>query len=141
MQIPKRHKILSIALAFLLLNASFGWSLSLHYCNGMLLDYSLFGPAEACAMEAKTVPSTSEVPMICGKSCCDDQQISMDTEDARTSTFAQTYSPALSVFVATPAPHAIVVKTPYIFKIPNPKNYIPPLLYEDLCASIQRFLL
>ena len=44
----KTYRHLALILSMLIFSSSVGWSVDLHYCNGHLKSFSLFGTAKSC---------------------------------------------------------------------------------------------
>nr|WP_317166892.1 hypothetical protein [Winogradskyella litoriviva] len=61
------HKILSIALAFLVVFSTLSFTVEKHYCGDNLVDISVFSEVKKCGMEMS--PNTEAIK----KSCCKDE--------------------------------------------------------------------
>jgi hypothetical protein len=73
------HKILSLAMAFVVLFSTMSFTLNMHYCGDTLVETALFHKAKGCGMEMAN-PST-EGCSITKKNCCDDKQIAIEGQD------------------------------------------------------------
>lgn len=69
------HKILAILMTFVVLLSTMSFTISMHYCQGELVDTAVFQKAHACSME---VNSGSTMKM---EGCCNDQEIKIDGQD------------------------------------------------------------
>ena len=74
------RKILSIAMAFLLLASTTSWTVGKHYCMGHLMDVSFFAHAEDCGMDMM-VSDEDISPMEGQDSCCNDEIIVVDGQN------------------------------------------------------------
>ena len=73
------HKIMSLAMAFVVLFSTMSFTLSMHYCGDTLVETAMFHKAEGCGMEMDN-PST-EGCSITKKNCCNDEQLVVDGQD------------------------------------------------------------
>ncbi|WP_370477088.1 HYC_CC_PP family protein [Tamlana flava] len=73
------HKILSIAMAFIVLFTTMSFTINMHYCGDTLVETALFHKAKGCGMEMEK-PSNDGCD-ISKKSCCDDKQVVIDGQD------------------------------------------------------------
>ena len=141
-------------MAFMLLLSSTGFSIDLHYCQGNIKSFSIFGTAKSC--HAKTeknhcqqskischfVKSTIEASDASEKNCCSNESIvvtpDMDTQKVVSEQLTETNISFISAFVAV----FYAGQTLDLAKLIIPhQNYIPPLLNQDIPVLIQSFLL
>jgi hypothetical protein len=73
------HKIVSLAMAFVVLFSTLSFTVNMHYCGDTLVETAFFHKAKGCGMEMEK-PSTKSCS-ITKKSCCDDKQISVEGQD------------------------------------------------------------
>lgn len=73
------HKIMSLAMAFVVLFSTMSFTMNMHYCGGTLVETAIFQKAKGCGMEMDK-PST-EGCSIAKKSCCDDKQLAIEGQD------------------------------------------------------------
>ena len=140
----------------MLLLSSTGFSIDLHFCQGDLKSFSLFGTAKSChAKAAKShcqqkqkkstchfAKSTMETEDGCAKNCCSNKNMvvapDMDTQKVVSEQLTETNICFISAFVAV----FHVDQTLDLEKLIIPYlNYIPPLLDQDIPVLIQSFLL
>lgn len=141
-------------MAFMLLLSSTGFSIDLHFCQGDIKSFSLFGTAESCHAKAEKnhcqqkkstchfAKSTMEVADGCEKNCCSNKNMvvdpDMDTQKVTSEQLSETNISFLSAFVAA----FYVDQSCDLAKLIIPHlNYIPPLLDQDIPVLVQSFLL
>jgi hypothetical protein len=73
------HKILSFAMATVVLLSTMSFTVDMHYCGNTLVDTSIFQKAKTCGMEMEK-PST-EGCSITKKNCCSDKLIVIDGQN------------------------------------------------------------
>ncbi len=160
-KIRKIAKITSLLMAFMLLLSSTGFSIDLHFCQGNLKSFSLFGTAASCHAKAeknhcqKTCSKLASGSSTCHsakpkmakaedseKNCCSNKSMKvapdMDTQKAVSEQLTETNISFLSAFVAVFYADQTLDLANLI--IPH-LNYIPPLLDQDIPVLIQSFLL
>ncbi len=152
-------------MAFMLLLSSTGFSIDLHYCQGNIKSFSLFGTAESCHDKAEkshcqkacsmvasgssschfvesTVKSTVEPTADIERDCCSNESMvvtpDMDTQKVISEQLTETNINFISAFVAVFYANQTLDLAKRI--IPH-QNYIPPLLDQDIPVLIQSFLL
>jgi len=141
-------------MAFMLLLSSTGFSIDLHYCQGDIKSFSLFGTAKSCHAMAKK-SHCSKNKMTCQmtmseteqaddaqRKCCSNKSMEvspdLDTQKVIAEQLTETEITFLSAFVAVfyagQSFDLAKLIIPYL-------NYIPPLLDEDIPVLFQSFLL
>ena len=73
------HKIVSLAMAFVVLFSTMSFMVNMHYCGDTLVETAFFQKAKGCGVEMEK-PSTKSCS-ITKKSCCDDKQLSVEGQD------------------------------------------------------------
>ena len=73
------HKIMSLAMAFVVLFSTMSFTVNMHYCGDTLVETAIFHKAKGCGMEMDK-PSTDGCS-ITKKNCCDDEQLVVDGQD------------------------------------------------------------
>jgi hypothetical protein len=73
------HKILSLAMAFVVLFSTLSFTINMHYCGGALVDTAIFKKVKSCGMEMQN-PS-SEGCSVTKMNCCDDKSVAVDGQD------------------------------------------------------------
>ena len=73
------HKILSFAMATVVLLSTMSFTVDMHYCGNTLVDTSIFQKAKTCGMEMEK--SSTEGCSITKKNCCSDKLIVIDGQN------------------------------------------------------------
>ena len=73
------HKIMSLAMAFVVLFSTMSFTVNMHYCGDTLVETAIFQKTKGCGMEMEK-PST-EGCSIAKKNCCDDKQLTIEGQD------------------------------------------------------------
>lgn len=73
------YKIVSLAMALVVLFSTLSFTVNMHYCGDTLVETAFFHKAKGCGMEMEK-PSTKSCS-ITKKSCCDDKQLSVEGQD------------------------------------------------------------
>jgi hypothetical protein len=73
------HKIMSLAMTFVVLFSTMSFTVNMHYCGDTLVETAIFQKAKGCGMEMEK-PSTEECS-ITKKNCCDDKQLAIEGQD------------------------------------------------------------
>ena len=136
-------KILSIALALIMLSTNMGFAIATHYCGGMAVESQLVFGHEAlnCGMANmdKGCETQPEGMHLSKKSCCENKYQSLDTEDDFKPTIAQSMVNVdfVAAFVITFL-HLPISSTD---EEPQYANYSPPLINQDISVLHQVFLI
>ena len=72
-------KIASILMAFVVLLSTMSFTVSMHYCQGELVDTAVFQKAHSCGMEQSSQMISDESNMMEG--CCNDTEITIEGQD------------------------------------------------------------
>ncbi len=73
------HKIMSFAMAFVVLFSTMSFTKDMHYCGGTLVETAIFHKAKGCGMEMEN--SKTEGCSITKKNCCKNEQTVVDGQD------------------------------------------------------------
>ena len=73
------HKIMSLAMAFVVLFSTLSFTVNMHYCGDTLVETAIFQKAKGCGMEMQS-PATKGCE-ITKKNCCNDKQLVVDGQD------------------------------------------------------------
>ncbi|QXP58817.1 HYC_CC_PP family protein [Olleya sp. HaHaR_3_96] len=73
------HKIMSFAMALVVLLSTMSFTFNMHYCGDTLVETALFHKAKGCGMEI--AQPASEGSVITKKSCCSDEQLVVDGQN------------------------------------------------------------
>ena len=73
------HKIMSFAMAFVVLFSTMSFTVNMHYCGDTLVETAMFHKAKGCGMEMQK--TSTEGCAITKKNCCKDEQLIVDGQD------------------------------------------------------------
>ncbi len=144
------HRISSFVLAVLILSASTGFTVDMHYCGGKMQSFSILGEADACTgMETKAVCTSTDHETqndkrhcnLDKKKCCEDR-MSYVQPIAEIKVSVNNYSVDLS-------DQAVIVLDIYDWSACLPIvdatttlfQYRPPLLLRTTPVVLQSFLI
>ena len=134
------HKILAINMAFVVLMTTMSFTVNMHYCGKVLVDYSVFNAAKTCGMEKMQPAFNCELAPIAKKSCCSNKQLIVEGQDDLKKSF-YTLSFEQQFFVAIFSQSYINLfkekaATAILFA-----DYPPPFLKQDILVLHQIFLI
>lgn len=149
--INRTYQFFALTMAFLMLTTSVNLAIDLHYCQGQLKSFSLFGKAKSCheikatsmincPHHQKMVRETEGCSMS-KKGCCDNRllQIQFDKDQMNSNSefvVSQELQQFLVAFVEVFFHNVSVEKT-----IQNHQFYQPPIVFRDIPVLHQSFLL
>ena len=129
------HKTGSVLLAFLLLFSTLSFSMDMHFCGKMLVDYAFFAEASDCGM-------AMDDSQMADSGCCDDVEIVGLGQDHLEKTKAESVSGQRLVMVALLAKGLpILLEMDTRVAEPPFDDYSPPKLIRDLPVRHQVFLI
>ena len=133
------HKFGAVSMAFLVLFTTMSFTVNMHYCGEMLVDYSFTQHVKTCGMDVQTSPESCD-SNITKDSCCKDKQLIVEGEDNIKLSF-ENLSLEQQTFLAT-----FVYSYIDLFEIVEENNdsfkdYSPPYLIEDISVLHQTFLI
>ena len=149
------YKIFSLTMAFVMLITTTGFSLDLHFCQGHIMNASVFGKAKSCHMMAKqnksshckkmdalTSDSDSTFSDTCLKGCCNNKTLVIErSEINKTSPLSSTFKDYQIQFIIS------FTSSYLIFQELIPSTYIrfrrykPPLPVRHIFVLFQSFLI
>lgn len=128
------RKIASLLMALLVLFSTFSFTIESHYCNDVLVDFSLFGEAESCGMEVQQTPiSGCEITK---KNCCSNKQLVNDgqvNEKDTTTSISKTQQLFIVSYIFKSFHHILEPQTDINFfreYVPLPKDKDVQVLYQ-----------
>jgi hypothetical protein len=134
------HKIISIAMAFVVMFSAMSFTVDIHYCGNNLVDFSFFAETEGCGMEKAQPVKSCENPTMSSTSCCTDQQIVKEGKDDLKITF-DTLSFEQQTFIVTFINSYINLfegtetkEVPFV-------DYPPPFIKQNVQVLHQTFLI
>lgn len=72
------YKVTSLLMAMMILMSSLGYNLDIHYCGGEFFDFSLLGNVKTC----QSADEDDYKEKIVNRSCCDFEQIKIETSSS-----------------------------------------------------------
>jgi len=150
-------RILTITMAFLVLLSSIGFTMDMHFCQGILQHVSFSGEAKSCheiaaqnalssccKKKQKTACQKSNNNVFkeaCDKNCCSNQTINVTPNTDLSA--AQIAAPDLKSiqWISHVVKEYSFQAVHHTLSTPLPQNYKPPLLDKDILRFIQCFLL
>ena len=134
------HKLLSIALAFLVLLSTLSFKVEKHYCGPFLVDIALFTTAENCGMHM-SMNHESKHDQDHEKSCCNDEVEIFQGQDELKTTVFDILDFDQKLFLTT----YIYLYNNLFESLPKKviphKDYSPPNLIHDIQVQNQVFLI
>ena len=132
------HKILSIAMAFVVLLSTLSFTISKHYCGDTLVDTSLFSKAKSCGMEMQN--SSNKDCSIIKKNCCSEEQQLVEGQDNLKLDFTK-FDLQQKIFVNTFVYTYINLFEGITKESIHFKDYSPPLIVKDIHALDEVYLI
>lgn len=134
------HKSMAVFMAAVVLMTTMSFTVDMHYCGEILVDFSLFHQVESCGMEKAQGITNCETSTISEKSCCTDKlliiegqedlKVSFDYLTLEQQVFVASFTFSyISLFEGTESN-----KIPFI-------DYAPPFLKQDVQVLHQTFLI
>lgn len=143
------YRFIALSLAVILFSATVGFSLDLHYCQGKVKSFSVFGSAKGCDEIAaaemtcahhEAVASEDDRLMFSRPPCCESARLLL--QSVQECVTAQTAAPADDVrhIQVTPLPDLFAPFKPSKLQLlPKPEKYKPPPLHRNTPVYIQNF--
>lgn len=135
------RKILSSALALIVLFSTMSFTVGIHYCGDHLVDFSMFDKVDSCMMKAEILKTSGSCEIMeMDMNCCSDIEVILEGQDNLKISF-DNYTVNQQLFIAS-----FVYSYINLFKgieeniIPF-KEYSPPLLIRDIQILDQTFLI
>lgn len=133
------HKTIAIVLATLVLFSTMSFTVDMHFCGDMMVDYAIGDSATTCGMEHEPSHNTCESE-VQDDSCCTDKQIVVEGQDEIKASF-DTLSFEQQVFVATFFYSYINLFEGLDENIIPFKAYNPPFLIRDIQKLHETYLI
>jgi hypothetical protein len=120
------RKISHITIFIMLLSATTGMAVSKHFCNGLLISFSIYMEADSC----------------CDKDCCQDQSefVQLDEEFQLTESSEVPAITELGLLFAGPEHFNFSFRNEYL-QVQKPENEPPPPGTNTLLSLRQTYLL
>ncbi len=133
------HKSISIALATLVLFTTMSFTVDMHYCGDMMVDFSVIQNAKTCGMEHNQSQNDCESE-VQDDSCCSDKQIVVEVQDDLKISF-DTLNFEQQVFVATFFYSYINLFDSLDTNIVPSRDYTAPYLIRDIQKLHETYLI
>lgn len=132
------HKFISVVMAVVVLLSTMSFSVDMHYCGDMLVDFSIMEQVKTCGMEK--VKTDCENTTVAEKSCCTDAQLNVEGAESTKVSFDQ-LSFDQQVFVATFTYSYINLFQGIDSNKFSYKDYSPPFVKQNVQVLHQTFLI
>ncbi len=132
------HKIMSIAMVWVVLFSTLSFTVDKHYCGDVLIDIALFKKAKDCGMSmSMSTSSSSDMPEM---ECCHNEQIVIKGQDELKHSFEKINLEQQQFVVAFCDSYS------YLFDISEPQEilfdgYPPPDIVTNLHILHEQFLI
>jgi hypothetical protein len=133
-------KIMATLMAFVVLLSTMSFTIDMHYCGDTMVDFSFFHKVDTCGMEKAALPASCENPAMSKKSCCSDEQLTIDGQDDLKNTF-NTLTFEQQVFVASFTYSYISLFEGTVSTAIPFVDYPPPFIERDVQVLHQTFLI
>lgn len=134
-------KIVAFFLAFLVLLSSSFVTIETHYCCGNVVDLSIFGKADVCAMDMISCKLENTSATRLKNSCCYNSIVNKSSElfkkSKATSVDFQQFNFLPNLYSTTISNFFIETNVRNIYF----KDYSSPLITKDILVLVQRFLI
>lgn len=131
---------MAVFMAAVVLMTTMSFTVDVHYCGDMLVDFSIVQQVKTCGMEKTQAISSCANPALSEKSCCTDKQLIKEGKDdlkvsfdqltfekqVFVTSFAYAY---LSLFEGTESEEVTFF------------DYVPPFVKQDVQVLHQTFLI
>lgn len=144
----RTYRYIALGLAVMLLSVSVGFSLDLHYCQGRVKSFSLFGSAKGCdeiaAADMTCAHRETASPdgrlMFSRPPCCESTHVLLQSVQECVTPHLAKPSHVLQPMQMTPVPDLLHPLEPARFLFPpKPAKYKPPPLHRNTPVYIQNF--
>ncbi|MDO6761657.1 hypothetical protein Q4566_15725 [Tamlana sp. 2_MG-2023] len=132
------HKIMSLAMAFVVLFSTMSFTLNMHYCGDTLVETAMFRKVEGCGMEMEK-PS-AEGCSIAKMNCCNDEQLVVDGQD-ELQLQVDKISFEQQVFIASFVYTYINLFEGLDNNVSSFEEYEPPLVIKDIFKIDETYLI
>ena len=135
------HKSIALVMAVMVLFTTMSFSVNIHYCGEHLIDFSFLQRPDSCSMDHVKAPVKNLCDaMLMQKSCCTDKKFTVKGQHELKVSFEK-LSLEQQSFVASFFYSYINLFETLRQRPAHHKNYIPPLLEQDILCLNQTFLI
>lgn len=133
------HKTFALFMTTLVLFSTMSFTVDMHFCGDMMVDYAIVHSATTCGMEHEPTQNSCE-NAVQDNSCCTDKQLVIEGQNEIKATF-HTLSFEQQVFLTTFC-HSYI----YVFDVLDTniipfRDYKPPLLIRDIQKLHETYLI
>ncbi|HDZ07383.1 hypothetical protein LCGC14_0118780 [marine sediment metagenome] len=132
------HKFISVIMAVVVLLTTMSFSIDMHYCGDMLVDFSIVEQVKSCGMEK--VKTDCDNLNFTQKSCCTDTQLIVEGADNMKASFDQ-LSFEQQIFITSFTYSYINLFAGIDSNTISLKYYSPPFVKQDVQVLHQLFLI
>lgn len=133
------HRSIAVTLATLVFFTTMSFTVDVHFCGDMMVDYAIGHNAAMCGMEHEPSQNTCESEKQ-DDSCCSDKQIVVEGQDEIKASF-DTLSFEQQVFVATFFHSYINLFEGLDTNVVSFWDYKPPLIIRDIQKLHETYLI
>lgn len=149
MFIQRKYRIISLIMAFMVFCSSSGFSLDLHYCQGQLKSFSIFGKAKNCHEMAKMshckhhgIETTNTCSDKKDKDCCNNETHLVKSDlELQVNSYKISLDKNEELFIAAFVSIFLYSSFIPISETDTLHTVSPPLIPRDICVLFQNFLL
>lgn len=149
MSVQRKYRIISLILAITVFCSSSGFSLDMHYCQGKLKSFSVFGKAKNCHEMAKMSHCkhhSSKSTNICSdkedKNCCNNETLLVKSDlELQVNSFTLNLDKNQEWFISAFAGIFLYNYSSAYNRTDAFQIHRPPLIPRDICVLFQNFLL
>ena len=135
------RQIVSVTMALLVLFSTMSFTVDMHYCGDLLVDYSFFEAADGCDMNASASGITDEDSVMeMEMDCCTDLEIILEGQDDLKISFDQ-FTFEQQIFISTFHYTYLNLFATIDKNLISFKEYSPPILIRDIQILDQTFLI
>ncbi|RXG15719.1 hypothetical protein DSM03_10248 [Leeuwenhoekiella aestuarii] len=133
------QQLVAVLMVFVVLMTTMSFTVNMHYCGGMLVDYSLVKESTSCGMEALQRSNSCETQLL-KKSCCQNKQLTANGHDDLKPTF-HNLNFEQHVFITSFFFSYNALFEPETVENTSFEDYAPPLIIRDIQTLDQVFLI
>ncbi|SEB87757.1 hypothetical protein SAMN04489761_2029 [Tenacibaculum sp. MAR_2009_124] len=133
-------KIVSIAMALVVLVSTMSFTYDLHFCGETLVDVALFSNADSCGMEKVSELKTTEDCSVSKKGCCSDKKVIVEGQNELKQSFDHLSFEHQLFITSYVCSYVNQFKVLHDKVVPF-KNYSPPNVIEDIQVLDEVFLI
>ena len=134
----KLHKILSLAMAFVVLLSTMSFTINKHFCGNTLVDTALFIKAKTCGMEQE-VSNDSDASII-KNGCCSTEELVIEGQDDLKLDFSN-LDLQQKIFISSFVYTYINLFEDVANKNIHFRDYSPPLIVKDIHTLDEVYLI